>query len=335
MLTRLRNVWRPENFHFHHRLRRGRGEFEGWYFKLVDAAGEQPCAVIPGVFLGEDAHAFVQLLDGRAGRSAYHRFPLEAFRADRRDFSVEIGRNRFSREGISLAIEGGSDGGATGGAASVRGAVRFSAWQPWPVTLASPGVMGPYGFVPFLECNHGILSLDHALEGALALDGRETRFDGGRGYVEKDWGRSFPSGYVWTQSNHFGRAGTSVTASVARIPWLTGAFRGFLVGFLHAGRLHRFTTWTGARIEGLALDGGDLELCVANREHRLEIRSRKTEGAILHAPYERRMMERVAETMTSEIALRLASLSGDVVYEGRGRHACLELQGDLPALLRA
>ena len=49
MLTRLRNVWRPENFHYHHRLRSGGGFFEGWYVKLVDPAGAQPLALIPGV----------------------------------------------------------------------------------------------------------------------------------------------------------------------------------------------------------------------------------------------------------------------------------------------
>jgi hypothetical protein len=54
---------------------RGRACFEGWYFKLVDAEGAQPYAIIPGVFLGEDAHAFIQVLVGRAGTSAYHRFP--------------------------------------------------------------------------------------------------------------------------------------------------------------------------------------------------------------------------------------------------------------------
>jgi hypothetical protein len=185
--------------------------------------------------------------------------------------------------------------------------------------------MGPYGFVPFMECNHGILSLDHDVEGRLEVDGVETVYDGGRGYTEKDWGRQFPSGYVWTQSNHFGEEGICVSASVARIPWLTGAFRGFLVGFLRDGELQRFTSYDGARIEDLTLDDGRLHLRVRNREHRLEIDARKAEGGVLHAPYERAMVERVAETMSSEVELRLSTLAGgEVVYEGRGRHACLE-----------
>jgi hypothetical protein len=330
MLTRLRNVWRPENFHYHHRLAgRGTGQFEGWYFKLVDAAGAQPYALIPGVLLGEDAHAFIQVLDGRAGKAAYHRFPLDAFRAERDTFAVEIARSRFGKEGVSLAVdvEESSVGQALGGE------VRFDAWRPWPVTFRAPGVMGPYGFMPFMECNHGILSLDHGLRGRLVVDGSETSYDGGRGYVEKDWGRRFPSGYVWTQSNHFEEKGVCVTASVARIPWLTGAFRGFLVGLLLGGTLHRFTTYNGARIESLTLSDTHLELRIRSRTHRLKIDSRKAEGGILHAPYGNGMLERVAETMTSEIELCFSKLSGGIVYEGRGRHACLETQGDLAAVL--
>jgi hypothetical protein len=330
VLDRIRNLYHPERFHFHHQLERGGGYFEGWYFKLVDADGAQPYAIIPGVFLGTDGHAFIQILDGRAGTACYHRFELESFRASRRNFAVEIAGSRFSSEEIDLDI----DAEQTSAKQSVRGSLRFSPWRPWPVTPTSPGVMGPYSFVPFMECNHGILSLDHAVSGSLAVDGRETVFDGGRGYSEKDWGRAFPSGYVWTQSNCFEREGVSITASVARIPWLTGAFRGFLVGFLLDGELHRFTTYTGAEIESLTIDESHVVLQLHDRSHRLEINARKEAGGVLHAPYGRQMIERVAETMTSEVELRFSTVATDeTLYEGRGRHACLEFQGDLPAIL--
>ncbi len=332
MWTRIRNVWHPENFHYHHQLRRGRGSFEGWYFKLVDAEERQPVAIIPGVFLGEGRHAFVQVLDGRAGTAAYHRFPLDEFEADRRAFRVRIARNHFGADGISLDIASGE----TDAGQRVKGELRCGPFRSWPSSLFSPGVMGPYGFVPFMECNHGILSLDHTIDGRLVVDDIETDFDGGRGYVEKDWGRAFPSGYVWTQSNHFDRPGISLTASVARTPWLTRSFRGVLVGFLVDGTLHRFMTYEGAEIEALRMSETHLHLRIRNRAHRLEVDARTAQGAILHAPYERQMIERVAETMTSEVAVRLTSIARDeLVYEGVGRHACLEAQGDLAAVLDA
>ena len=323
---RFRNLWRPWNFHLHHRLHAGKPYFEGWYFKVVDADGQQPYAFIPGVFLGKDAHAFVQVLDGRAGTSWYHRFPLDAFRADAENFDVWIDKNHFHAGGFALDIDMPS------GPRPQRlvGEVTLGPWSRWPVTFTSPGVMGPYSFVPFMECKHGILSLDHALDGALTVDGKTTRYAGGRGYLEKDWGRSFPLGYVWTQSNHFDRPGLCVTASVARIPWITGDFRGFLIGFLHDGTLHRFTTYTGATIESLRLTRTHLHLTVRDKVHRLQIEAEKTEGALLHAPYDHSMLERVAETMTSTIALRFSRVAdGALLYEGTGRSACLETQGRL------
>lgn len=330
MLNRIRRIWKPENFHFHHALHRGTACFEGWYFKVVDAAGTRPYAIIPGVFLGADSHAFIQVLDGHEGTSDYHRFPLEAFRASRSHFDVSIGHSRFTRSGISLNIAAGE----TNADKSVTGTIEFDRWQDWPVTLTSPGVMGPYSFMPFMECNHGILSMDHALSGELKVDDIYTSMQGGRGYIEKDWGRGFPKGYVWAQSNHFAEQGVSISASVAHIPWLTGAFRGYLIGFLLRGKLYRFTTYTGAKLERVDVDDQHYRLAISDRLHRLELTATRESGAILHAPYDDQMVERVAEAMDSTIDLRFERLAdSEVLFEGRGKHGCLEVQGDLDSIL--
>ena len=82
-MPNLRTLWKPALYH-------GDGArppfFEGWYFKLVDATEAHRYAVIPGVFIGRDpasSHAFVQTLDGATGRTTYHRYPFDAFRAAR------------------------------------------------------------------------------------------------------------------------------------------------------------------------------------------------------------------------------------------------------------
>jgi hypothetical protein len=326
MLNRLKRIWRPEQFHFHGAMNRRRMSFEGWYFKLVDADGKRPYAIIPGVFLGIDEHAFIQVLDGRDGTSDYHRFPLAEFHASDDSFDIRIRRNHFTRAGISLDINADE----TSVHKRVKGEVTNSSWNGWPVTFTSPGVMGPYSFIPFMECNHGILSMDHTIAGNLCVDDAHTSLDGGRGYIEKDWGRGFPSGYVWAQSNHFSEDGISITASVARIPWLTGAFRGYLIGFLFRDKLYRFTTYNGASIEHIDVDKNTYRLVVRNREYRLRLNAKRTSGAVLHAPYNERMIARVAETMNStvEVSFERAS-SGDIIFKGQGAHGCLEVQGDL------
>ena len=125
--------------------------------------------------------------------------------------------------------------------------------------MASPTVgplssgVGLVRVVPLMECYHGVLSFDHAIRGALAVDGERIDFTGGRGYIEKDWGKAFPRGYIWMQTNHFEQPGASLSASVALIPWVRTAFRGFIVGFWHDGTLYRFATYTGADVERLEL----------------------------------------------------------------------------------
>ena len=131
------------------------------------------------------------------------------------------------------------------------GRLRFNGVAPWPVTLRSPGIMDWYAFVPFMECYHGVLSFDHEIRGLLAVDGQAVDFHGGRGYIEKDSGQAFPRAWIWLQTNHFGQPDICLTASVARIPWLGTAFRGFIVGFWWNGRLYRFATYTGAQVERL------------------------------------------------------------------------------------
>ena len=133
---------------------------------------------------------------------------------------------------------------------------------------------------------------------------------------------------MWTQSNHFERPGISLTASVARIPWLTSQFRGFLVGLLLDGELHRFTTYNGSKIESLTLSETHLHLRIRNRTVRLEVESRKAPGAVLHAPYERQMIERTPLKRIGDVediaagAVYLASAASGYVT---GR--CLDIDG--------
>lgn len=327
--TSLRNLWRPENFHYHHLLHRKSNHFEGWYFKLVDAEERQPYAFMIGVFLGEDRHAFIQVLDGRTGRSVYHRFDVREFSAAHDRFDVRIGRNRFHAGGLSVEL-GRSDRTAED---AMRGEIKLGEWTRFPSSLLSPGAMGPYSFVPFIQCNHGLLSMDHALHGTLEVQGKPISYDRGRGYLEKDWGSSFPTGYTWAQCNHFDSPATAVTVAVATSPFLGMKLHGFVAGFLFRGQVHPFRAYMGSVIEHLQITDTEMQLRLRNRTHRLEVSvQKKSANAVLLAPYEGKMRERVAETMSSTMELRFSTLSGEQLFAGSGRRACLEIQGDLEQL---
>lgn len=53
------------------------------------------------------------------------------------------------------------------------------------------------------------------VEGTVKVNDQEIDFTGGRGYIEKDWGSSFPKRYIWIQSNHFEEPTASLFFSIA------------------------------------------------------------------------------------------------------------------------
>ncbi len=303
--------------------------FAGWYYKCVDRTGENRLALIPGVALHREAerdHAFIQLLDGSNGRTLYHRVPVEQFSAAPRDHEQRLGASRFGRDGLAVDLE---DEGW-----QLKGELRFGPLTPWPVTLCSRGAMGWYGWVPLMQCYHGVVSFYHDLNGCVRLNGREIDFTGGRGYIEKDWGRAFPHAYIWLQSNHFPAAETSVMASVAIIPWLRSAFPGFIIGLHHRHHLYRFATYTGAQVELLEIGDAEILLHVRDRHHRLHIRAGRALAGLLHAPTPEGMQGRIAETLGGTLSLRLDRLdTHERIMEQTGLHAGVEAAGDLPTLL--
>lgn len=324
-----RGISHPEGYH-------GRGVrhgfFEGWYIKLVTADLGERWAVIPGIFrgLGEAGsaeaardEAFVQVLDGLTGRAWYHRFDPSEFEAAEGRFEVRVGPNTFSAESVHLETP------------QLTGDISFtSALDPWPVTLQAPGAMGWYGHVPFMECFHAVVSFGHGLSGSLVVEGTMRSFDSGRGYIEKDWGKAFPAGYVWLASNHIDTApDASLIGSVAIIPWLGGAFRGFLVGLKHGGTLYRWSTYTRAKQLRLEVDDTHVYWSVEGRDGRLDLVAERVRGGLLKAPQRKAMLERVEETLDAKVSVRHTEAAGRVLLEGIASATGLEIVGDIDRLI--
>jgi tocopherol cyclase len=321
-MRRFLNIWHPQRYHDPGSRR---PYFEGWYFKMISADRKHALAVIPGVFLdgkGGD-HSFIQILDG-THQTSYYRFPYEAFQAEQGRFQIRIEENRFSLDQIILNLN--SQGGK-----KIAGELRFEELTPWPVRLFSPGVMGWYAFVPTMECYHGVLSMGHTVEGSLLVEGDEIDFSGGQGYMEKDWGVSFPLAYVWMQCNHFHRQNISLMVSIARIPWKKSAFRGFLIGFLKDSTLYRMTTYTGAHIDGFSVSENEVHIEAHDRHIRLEITARRSAGGTLYGPDGTQMHQHVSESLCSETSIKVWE-ENQILFEGKGAPAALEVHGDMGEL---
>ncbi|MBW4436426.1 MAG: hypothetical protein KME04_04790 [Pleurocapsa minor GSE-CHR-MK-17-07R] len=305
--------------------------FEGWYFKMVNADRSLRYAVIPGIFISDDPaqhHAFVQVFDGLSGQATYHRYPASDFQAEPGFFDVRIGKNRFRLDRIELDIDDDLR--------TVSGTLAFGDSLGWPVSAVSPGTMGPFGWLPIMECYHGVLKFDHEVTGRLTVDGEPLDFTGGRGYVEKDWGKSFPAGWVWMQTNHFSRTGISFSASVAVVPLLGGWFPGFLAGVSIDGVRHVFATYTGARSTKLEVTDDHVLWVLEDNSKRLEIFATRADATLLPGPNRHDMGTRVPETLKATIHVKLTEHGASVaLLDDTGECAGLEVAGDVDRLRAA
>lgn len=296
--------------------------FEGWYFRMVTADGTRNMALIPGISLTKsDRHAFIQYIDSGNHRSGYFRFPLEAFSWQDHPFSVWVGENRFGLEGLNISLHGNEG--------EIIGSLRFLDLISYPVKLFSPGIMGWYSFVPAMECYHGIGSIFHQVNGILSINQESVDFEKGTGYIEKDWGVSFPETWLWIQCNTFREARASLMISIARIPWRGSFFMGF-ISFLWTGnRLYRFATWNRSEIIALNKKENEISVCLQNRKFVLSARVLCQDLASLTAPHLGKMNRNIRESINSEVEVSLQDKSGQTIRTLHGFPSGLELEEDI------
>jgi tocopherol cyclase len=318
----LKKVWNPQWFQGNNKRN---NYFEGWYIKVLSADGTQRYAFIPGVSLGVDEHSFIQVINGVTGETDYYRFPLSAFSYSDKRFAAKIGTNFFSADSFYVDLGEGEK--------RISASLKHRNLNIYPIRFFSPGIMGWYRFVPFMECFHGVVSLDHDLEGALQVGSQAFSFDGGRGYIEKDWGKSMPSAWVWTQSNSFSSSpSTSFMLSVANIPWMASSFTGFL-GYLYAnGQLYRFATYTGAEIKEFETEGDNIRIVVKSKKFTIEFMGHKGRRGALLAPVAGEMARTIHESIDASISVKLWDKKGNILFEGFAPIAGLEMVGDVKGL---
>jgi tocopherol cyclase len=303
---------------------RRRRYFEGWYFKVVMPEHRLAYAFIPGISYddGGKGHAFLQVLDGVQATSQYFEYPVDDFQPRTDRFSLQLGVHHFSDRGLWVDLP------------DLRVDLQFTDIHPWPRRPLAPGVMGWYGFVPRMQCYHGLVSLHHKLSGEITVKGQRYSAEGGVGYTEKDWGSGFPKAWIWCQSNHLSNTNqpASLMASVANIPWMGSSFTGFLSTFLFEGELFTFTTWTGARAQVQSLSNGAVELAFSDKNHRLELRGHPVPGGNLASPIAGAMTGKINESLQARLDVRLFS-GGQLRYEGNANWAGLEVTDNSDLLL--
>jgi tocopherol cyclase len=310
-----RRLYNPEVFQGNLRKKH---YFEGWYFKQVTQDQSCTYSFIPGVSLVEnDPHAFIQVMNGSTGNTDYIRYPLDEFNWDKRKLFLKVGPSTFTGSGISLNIENEN--------INLTGQIDFNNIIKYPKSILSPGIMGWYSFVPFMECNHGIVSVNHDLHGEISINKNVIDFNGGKGYIEKDWGVSFPEAWIWIQSNNFDEHDTSFSFSIAKIPWMGRFFIGFIAFLYLNNKFYLFSTYNKSIVSEIKHNKEIIEITLRNRRNILKIRVIKNSFGDLRAPVSGEMSRRIKESIDSEVYLQLSDKYNNLEYEGTGKRVGLEI----------
>ena len=248
-----------------------RDYFCGWYIKCQN--GTQTVAFIAAYHISNNVKSSsLQIITDDGAWNA--EYPYEAFRMDKN--GVTIGPNVFTKQGCHLDVRMPE--------LTVRGKLSFGAFTP-----IAYDIMGPFKYVPFMECRHSVFSMKHSVDGELTINGEAFRFENGVCYIEGDRGRSFPKDYVWTQCCF---PEGSIMLSVADIPFCGIHFTGVISAIHHRGREYRLGTYLGAR----AVKIRDGEVVIRQGRKKLTVRRLEDRGKPLAAPVGGNMTRTIRES---------------------------------------
>ncbi len=297
--------------------------FEGWYYKLVSEDQKTSVAFIPGISKNkDDPHAFIQVFLSTTENGTPHlltdyvRYPIDDFRYSHETFMVGINQNTFTIGSLEIDLKTRHG--------HIKGRFKLDGTTPIKTSLVSPNVMGIFGYLSFMECYHGIISMSHHLNGTLYVKDQAIPFDDGKGYIEKDWGRSFPKAYVWIQSNHFTNPKTSFLFSYADIPFIGFTFKGLIVNLLIDDKEYRFATYNGAKVKKEVVTKDRVSYTIKRGRHTLEVEAEATNSVDLASPRNGRMIETIKEGLSGVVTIKLYKGSS-LIYEDQGTSAGIEI----------
>ena len=204
------------------------GHFKGWYFKC--STKDKTIAFIPAYhYSNNKKSASLQIINDDKALN----IPFDKLEYTEKPLYVKIGNCIFSERGITLDFQSDDS--------TLKGTLDFKDFSP-----IGYDIMGPFKYVPFMQCRHSVYSMCHKINGEIKVNDQLYNFENSTGYIEGDCGRSFPKKYIWTQCCF---ENNSLMLSVADIPFLGIHFTGIIGVVLLDEKEYRIATYLGARIK--------------------------------------------------------------------------------------
>lgn len=266
-----------------------KGMFEGWYFRVSDR--KISIAVIVGI---SETMAFIQTIDTYTDLSQMLEFDLNEFEYGNNPFFIRIQNNYFTKEKIILNLNQGT--------IKIRGILENETLTPLRSSLYAPTIMGPFYYLTKMECHHEIISLLHRVKGRLIINQQKINING-LGYMEKDWGYSFPRDYLWIQSNDCIQGKASLFIAVAKIPIKITSFTGIIMVLMIEDKQYRIASYYGAYLKRWLIKDGYYYLIIKQYPYSFYIKIIPGDSNLLKAPQLGMMHEEVKESLNSKVTV--------------------------------
>ena len=288
--------------------------FEGWYFK--NSNQQEAISFIPGISIEETKKAFIQVITDET--SYFINYSIQDFHFGVNPFFIQIGNNLFSENGIHIDITQKQL------KLSIHGEIQYTNHKPIHTHFLSPNIMGPFSYVPFMECNHAILSMKQEATGFVEINHHSIAFQNDCGYIEKDWGTSFPQSYIWCQGNQFQNTSASFMLSIADIPFQFFHFKGIICVLMLEDKEYRFTTYNGTRLVKAKIEKDLFSITLQKGSYCLKVESKYDSGHKLSAPVKGKMEKNIMESISSSITVTLKK-GNRLLFADTSHHCGLEI----------
>lgn len=289
--------------------------FEGWYFKNTNI--QKGISFIPGINIDDTgAKAFIQIITNNM--SYFVNYNIKDFKFNNNPFCIRIGNNSFSKEVININIEDESQN------LKIYGNIKFSNSKNISTNIFIPNIMGPFSYIPFMECNHAIISMQNIINGFININDETIQFNNDKGYIEKDWGCSFPKSYIWCQGNNFQKSNASFMFSIADIPFKLFTFKGIICTLLVNNKEIKFTTYNNAKLVECNIREDSFNITIKRTPYLLNIKSKDNKGLKLIAPVKGKMTKNIFESICASVQVTLKK-EKEIIFSDTSNMCGLEI----------
>lgn len=300
-LTKNPDVFQGEKY-----LKTNKQYFEGWYFKNTNDT--QGISFIPGININDDGkEAFIQVITKEG--SYFVKYNIDDFEFSYSPFYIKIGNNFFSKEKIHIDINDSMQD------IIIYGDIHYKDSTNIKTSLLNPNIMGPFSYIPFMECNHAILSMKGVANGFININDEKLVFNNGTSYIEKDFGCSFPSSYIWCQGNEFQNSDASFMLSIADIPLNLFNFEGVICVLKVDDSEYKFTTYNNTKIIKYEASENLVHVILKKNDYYLYIDGICLNSFKLVAPIKGRMSKDILESISSVITVTLIRGDETIFYD--------------------